>query len=143
MDPRIFLNMLVITRTSHHHRRRLIHYFPGHPRRSNHQSNRLPDEVMDICRVCHRTSDCRPSSLLRLVAVLILPWLSSSVKCSISPKQSNQAAMVQESLIRSGPSSLTFCEMISSRNFLDATCSCDEKALSSDHLTTSYDIHAR
>src|SRR5271170_6014032 len=110
--------MLVVTRTSHRNRRRLTHSFPGHPRRCNHQSNRLLDQDTDICRACHRTSDCRPSSLLRLVELLTLPWLSSSVKYSINPKQSSQAAMVpQDILIRSGLSSLTFCEMINSRNF--------------------------
>jgi hypothetical protein len=111
--------MLVVTRTFHHNRRRLIHSFPGHLRRCNHQSNRLLDQVMDICRACHQTSDYHPSSLLHLVELLTLPWLSSSVKCSINPKQSSQAAMVpQDSLIRSGLSSLISCEMINSPKFL-------------------------
>jgi len=111
--------MLVVTRTFHRNRRRLIHSFPGHLRRCNHQSNRLLDRVMDICRACHQTSDYHPSSLLHLVELLTLPWLSSSVKCSINPKQSSQAAMVpQDSLIRSGLSSLISCEMINSPKFL-------------------------
>jgi hypothetical protein len=135
--------MLETTHISRHNRRRPIRSFRGHLPRCKDHCNRLLNQVMGRCKVCHLTFDCRQSNLLHLVAALTQPWLSSNDKRNSNQEQSSRVAMVpRDSLIQSGQGSPIFSETIDDRIFSWLYMLIRRKALSPYYFTTSYDTHA-